>query len=70
MRKLEDGQAYKNKIEYIKGFNKESYKVFCFRFNKKYDAKIIEFLERCPNKQGLIKELLQNEMNKSDRPDE
>jgi hypothetical protein len=32
------------------------------------DADIIEFLKRCPNKQGLIKSLLREYIKSQDRP--
>ena len=48
-------QSYR---EYIK----RSYKQIKFELNKNTDADILDFLETVPNKQGLIKKLLREEM--------
>ena len=48
-------QSYR---EYIK----RAYKQIKFELNKNTDADILDFLESVPNKQGLIKKLLREEM--------
>lgn len=39
-------------------YNKANCKTYCFRFNRKTDADIIEILERQKSKQGYIKSLI------------
>lgn len=48
-------QSYR---EYIK----RAYKQIKLELNKNTDADILDFLETVPNKQGLIKKLLREEM--------
>lgn len=42
-------------------YNKANTKTYCFRFNRKTDADIIEKLERQTSKQGYIKSLIRAE---------
>lgn len=45
--------------------NKKKNAISCnFRLYKNTDADLIEWLEKQPNRQGLIKRLLREEMNK------
>lgn len=46
-------------------WKKENAKVYAFRLYKNTDADLLEFFDKCENKQGLIKRLLREEMNKS-----
>lgn len=52
------------KPESYKEYIKRSYKQIKFELNKNTDADILEFLETVPNKQGLLKQLLREEMAK------
>lgn len=45
-------------------YNKENYKVVSFKLSKKYDEDIIEFLDEQENKQGYIKELIKQDMQR------
>lgn len=45
-------------------YDKENTKDIRFKLNRKTDADIIEHLEKCPNKQGYLKELIRKDMNK------
>lgn len=42
-------------------YNKANTKTYCFRFNRKTDADIIERLEKQTSKQGYIKSLIRAE---------
>ncbi len=46
-------------------YNKEHYKVVSFKLHKTNDKDIMEYLESLPNKQGYIKELIRQDMKKS-----
>lgn len=48
----------KAKIAASNRYNKANTKIYCFRFNKKTDADIIEILEKQKSKQGFIKSLI------------
>ncbi len=57
-----DTLAYKNKLAYIKEYNKRGYKIY-LQFNKKTDSDIIEWLED-KQKATVIKRLIREEMQK------
>ena len=56
-------EAYENNLEYIKKFNKESYRQFAFKLNKIHDPEMIEWLEQQDNIQGYLNELISKDMN-------
>lgn len=45
-------------------YNEKNTKQIKFSFNLKTDADILEKLNNVPNKQGYIKELIRNDLNK------
>lgn len=47
-------------------WSKENEKKYVFRLYKKSDADLIEFYENAENKQGLIRRLLRQEMEKGE----
>ena len=56
--------AYKNKLEYIKGYNKENSKKITFLLSKKSEADIIQWLEG-KRKATYIKQLIREDMKKN-----
>lgn len=57
-------QAYKNKLTYIREFNKTKTKRYTFTFNKVNDKEIIEHLDNVPNKNDYIRQLILEDMQK------
>ena len=55
------------KPQYQKDYEKRSVKQYRFELNKNTDADIIAFLESVNNKQGTIKKLLREEMERKNR---
>ena len=52
------------RTESQKKYVKRAYKRFTIEFNRNTDGDILEFLESATNKQGLVKRLLREEMEK------
>ncbi len=52
------------KPEYQKEYLKRSYKQIKFELNRNTDKDILEFLDTVDNKQGLLKRLLREEMER------
>ena len=48
----------------IEKYDDRTAKRFCLKLNKETDQDIIAYLESAENKQGLIKQLIRNEINK------
>ena len=59
-----DTKAYKNKLEYIKGYNKENSKKITFLLSKKSEADIIQWLDG-KRKATYIKQLIKEDMKKN-----
>lgn len=59
MKKTSDAQK-----RAVAKYDAENTKSFLLKLNKKTDADIIAFLEKQPNKQGYIKSLIRNDMQK------
>lgn len=57
-------QAYKNKLEYIKKYNKEVCKKIYMQLNPRTEADIIEWLEG-RRKATYIKQLIREDMKKN-----
>lgn len=57
-----DTVAYKNKLEYIKDYNKKGYKVY-LQLNRNTDLDVIEWLED-KAKATIIKKLIREEMQR------
>ena len=57
-----DTSAYRNKLTYIKQYNKEKYTNFMVRFAKEGDAALLAHLNAQPNKQGFIKDLIAKDL--------
>ncbi len=57
-------QGYRNKIEYIKQYNKNVCKKFFMQLNPRTEADIIEWLEG-RRKATYIKQLIRDDMKKS-----
>ena len=53
------------KIEYISKFNKESYQQVMLHINKRTEADMIEFLNSKKSKNGYIKSLIRDDMNRA-----
>lgn len=53
------------KPQYQKEYEKRTVKQYKYELNKNTDADIIAFLETVDNKQGLIKKLLREEIQKN-----
>ncbi len=56
--------ADKNYI-HTKKYDKENTTKVTLKLNLKTDADILDFLENCGNKQGTIKELIRNEIERN-----
>ena len=54
--------AYRNKLTYIKQYNKEKYSNFMVRFAKEGEADLLAHLTAQPNKQGYIKGLIAKDL--------
>lgn len=68
--KLEDNMATENaKSRASMKYAKTNVVQIKFNFNKSTDADIIEYLDSCPNKQGLIKDLLRQHIAKEKATD-
>ena len=52
------------RTESQKKYVKRAYKRFTIEFNRNTEGDILEFLESATNKQGLVKRLLREEMEK------
>jgi hypothetical protein len=59
-----DTEAYKNKLNYIKKYNKDNSKKITFLLNKKSEADIIEWLNN-KRKATYIKQLIREDMEKN-----
>lgn len=55
---------YKNKLDYIRDYNRKNKKQIKFELNINTDADIIKHLEKKENKQGYIKQLIRDDMAK------
>lgn len=55
---------YENKLKRDAEYLKENTKQFIVRINKNTDGDMIEHLEKQPNKQGYIKDLIRVDMAK------
>ena len=62
--KGETAMAWKGKIPYTIQYNKEKTTTVNVRLNTGTDADLIAYLQTIGNKQGLIKDLLREEMKK------
>ena len=62
--KREDmGKKYTEaKKNYINEWNRQANKAYHFRLNKDKDADMIDYMERQPNKQGFLKDLIRAAM--------
>ncbi len=54
---------------YLKEYKKSNCKQVCFSLSKKYDADIIEFLDRQESKQGTIKALIRRRIAEEEKAD-
>ena len=54
---------------YLKEYKKSNCKQVCFSLSKKYDADIIEFLDKQESKQGTIKALIRRRIAEEERAD-
>ena len=45
-------------LEYIKGYDKQNARYIRLKFNRKYDADVIEWFEHQSSMQGAVKELV------------
>lgn len=52
---------------YLKGYKKENCKQVCVSLSKKYDADIIEFLDKQESKQGTIKALIRRRIAEEEK---
>lgn len=59
-----DTEAYKNKLNYIKKYNKDNSKKITFLLSKKSEADIIEWLNN-KRKATYIKQLIREDMEKN-----
>ena len=59
MKKTSDAQK-----RAVAKYDAENTKSFLLKLNKKTDADILEWLNQQPNKQGYIKSLIRNDMQK------
>ena len=57
-------KSIERKITPQERYNKKNVKQVKFNFNIRTDADIIEQLEKQPNKQGYIKQLIRNDIKK------
>lgn len=55
-------QAYKNKLKYIREFNKTKSKQYTFSFNKENDKELVEWLDSKENKTDYVRQLILNDM--------
>lgn len=53
-----------SKYKHQDRYDKENTKKVSFKLNLKTDADIIEYLDSCDNKQGTIKRLIRDEINR------
>ena len=67
IRKYKDEKtSHKAKLRYINNRNREQMTCFSFRFNKESEKDIIEFLKSTPDKIGLIRRLIREEIKKGE----
>lgn len=52
---------------YIQEYNAENYRRISFKLHKTIDAEILEHLEKQPNKNAYLKELIRQDMEKGSR---
>ena len=55
-------EGYKNKLKYIKEYNKKNFKTISFCLHKTDDADIIEWIKKIPNKSQWLREIVKKEM--------
>lgn len=54
----------KKEYEAIEKYQKENIRRFVLKLNKKTDADLIKHLDKKKNRQGYLKELIKNDMEK------
>lgn len=59
--------ASEAQIRASKRYNKENTMMLSIRFNLKFDADIIEYLDNAESKTGLIKKLIREEIKKGEQ---
>lgn len=52
---------------YIQDYNAKNYRRIPFNLHKTIDAEILEYLEKQPNKNAYLKELIRQDMEKGSR---
>ena len=55
-------KAYKNKLAYIKSYNKRTFRQIILRFNQTTDKKILDHLDRQKSKTDYIRQLIVRDM--------
>ena len=63
------GKTYESSKQAIMKWQKSNLTQIKFNLNNEADADIIEYLDSCPNKQGLIKDLLRQHIAKEKATD-
>ena len=58
--KKKTSQSYKNKLKFVRQYNRDHYKHFSFAFSLEKDAELIEFLDTSKNKADLIRDMYEN----------
>lgn len=58
--KKKTSQSYKNKLKFVRQYNRDHYKHFSIAFNLQKDAELIEFLDTSKNKADLIRDMYEN----------
>ena len=64
MKLNKETDAYKNKLKYIKSYNKRNLKNANFYFNVVDDKDVIDYIAKQPNKTDWLRKLVRKEMNK------
>lgn len=67
---MEDGKkpyASKAQIDAIAKYNRNNTRPITIRFNKKNDAKMLEYLDSLDNKAGTIKRLISEEIERIEK---
>lgn len=62
-----DTKAYKNKLSYIRRYNKENLRTINFNVNKKTDSDVIEFVKGLENKSDFFKKMIRAEIAKKQK---
>ena len=58
--------AYKNKLKYIGGYNKEFIKTVPLQFHKIKDTKVLDKLDSVPSKTDYVRQLILKDIRNED----